>query len=264
MRTADECQRVFDLASQGLDSIEISRKLDIPSRTIREWLRFGEEQVFSSLRRKAAFKCPGSLECANIVDCPIVNSLESHFKEYTYLLGQYLGDGCISQCQRTYKLRISTADNYPHIKQDCINSLNEILPDNKVGLIPKEGCTDISCHSNHLPCLFPHGKGGMKHKRKIVLLPWQEKLAIETHPQQFLRGLIHSDGCRTNNQIIKNGKEYNYPRYFFSNRSQDIHTYFELACQTLEIDYKFNNWYSISIAKRNSVEKVDTFVGSKM
>ena len=32
------------------------------------------------------------------------------------------------------------------------------------------------------------------------------------HPKEFLRGLIHSDGCRVLNRV--NGK--GYPRYFFT------------------------------------------------
>jgi hypothetical protein len=40
----------------------------------------------------------------------------------------------------------------------------------------------------------------MKHKRKIALEPWQER-TVERHPGRLLRGLIHSDGCRTMNRI---------------------------------------------------------------
>ena len=33
----------------------------------------------------------------------------------------------------------------------------------------------------------------------------------------FIRGLIHSDGCRVTNKVW--GGKYEYPRYFFTNHS---------------------------------------------
>jgi hypothetical protein len=55
----------------------------------------------------------------------------------------------------------------------------------------------------------------------IVLADWQHAV-VDRHPERFLRGLIHSDGCRTVNRFktrLPSGRvaEYEYPRYFFSN-----------------------------------------------
>jgi hypothetical protein len=36
---------------------------------------------------------------------------------------------------------------------------------------------------------------------------------------QFLRGLFHSDGWRGLNRVHVKGRDYSYPRYQFSNRS---------------------------------------------
>ena len=47
-----------------------------------------------------------------------------------------------------------------------------------------------------------------------------------THPGDFLRGLFHSDGCRTNNwatrMVAGQKKRYDYPRWEFVNDSDDI------------------------------------------
>src|SRR5207253_2772127 len=60
------------------------------------------------------------------------------------------------------------------------------------------------------PAMLPqHGKG-RKHMRRIALEPWQEKLVV-SHPDHFVRGCIHSDGCR--HRRIVRGK--NYPAYGF-------------------------------------------------
>ena len=50
----------------------------------------------------------------------------------------------------------------------------------------------------HWPCLFPQHGPGRKHHRSIVLDDWQNRI-VGSDPRQLLRGLIHSDGCRTIN-----------------------------------------------------------------
>ena len=64
-----------------------------------------------------------------------------------------------------------------------------------------------------------HGPGP-KHQRPIVLESWQERFALDDHPQHLLCGLIHSDGYRGMNPIL--GGRYAYPCYQFSNRSTGI------------------------------------------
>jgi hypothetical protein len=50
------------------------------------------------------------MQCRSDVDEPA----------YAYLLGQYLGDGCISQARRhVFRLRIATCDDYPEIRAEC-------------------------------------------------------------------------------------------------------------------------------------------------
>jgi hypothetical protein len=95
------------------------------------------------------------------------------------------------------------------------------------GVFPhKTGCTDIKSTSKHWLCLFPQHGPGRKHRRKIELEPWQERIVAE-YPGDFARGLFHSDGSRAMNRVrppLKNGDRwYEYPRYFFVNHSVGIH-----------------------------------------
>jgi hypothetical protein len=108
--------------------------------------------------------------------------------------------------------------------------------------------------------LFPQHGPGPKHLRAIVLDPWQTWVAVERHPRLLLRGLIHSDGCRYINRI--RGR-YEYPSYSFSNRSADIRAIFMLTCDRLEISYRQTYEWTISIAKRKDVAKLDVFIGPK-
>jgi hypothetical protein len=79
----------------------------------------------------------------------------------------------------------------------------------------------------------------------------------------LLRRLIHSDGCRSLNTIHHPKKTYSYPRYTFSNRSDDIRGIFCDACDLLGIEWRVMNRWNISVARRDSVARLDEFVGLK-
>jgi hypothetical protein len=180
--------------------------------------------------------------------------------EYSYLLGFYLGDGVISRGRRdVYRLRIKTDSRYPGIIGECVAAMQAVMPDNRVNVQQMPyNAVEIGCSSKAWPLFFPQHGPGPKHRRKIKLAPWQAEI-IERHLQQFLRGLIHSDGCRVINRV--NGGEY--PRYFFSQVSTDIQQIFFEACNRLGIKHCKNRWNSISIARRDSVALMDSFIGPK-
>ena len=83
-----------------------------------------------------------------------------------------------------------------------------------------------------------------------------------------MRGLIHSDGCRTVNRFktkLPSGRvaEYAYPRYFLSNQSADIRGLFCEYCERLGIRWTQSNPRNISVSHRDSVARLDEFVGPK-
>lgn len=88
------------------------------------------------------------------------------------------------------------------------------------------------------------------------------------HPKELIRGLIHSDGCRTVNRFstrLPSGRiaTYEYPRYFFSNLSADIRQIFCDHCDLLGIRWTQSNPRNISVSHRDSVGLLDSFVGPK-
>jgi hypothetical protein len=180
--------------------------------------------------------------------------------QYTYLLGLYLGDGCISTGPRdVYRLRVACAERYPGLIQQCERAMGMVLP-NKVNRTRKrnERCWDVYSSSKHWPCLFPQHGPGRKHERRIELTPWQQEL-VDLDPRPLIRGLLHSDGCRVLNWV--NGTPY--PRYHFSNVSADIRGIFGRACDRLGIEWRPNSPWSLSVARRGSVARLDEFVGPK-
>src|SRR5206468_118950 len=85
-------------------------------------------------------------------------------------------------------------------------------------------------------------------------------LLVDRFPQQFVRGLIHSDGCRTLNRFktrLPSGRvaEYEYTRYFFSNLSADIRALFCEYCDRLGIRWTQSNARNISVSHRTSVAR---------
>jgi hypothetical protein len=148
---------------------------------------------------------------------------------------------------------------YPAVIAECAIAMGAVMPKNRV-LVRKlhTQAVEIGSYSKAWPLVFPQHGPGRKHLRKIELAPWQTEI-VERYPRQFLRGLIHSDGCRSLNRV--NGKDY--PRYLFVQVWNDIRRLFCETCHQLGIRYTQSNWKTISIARRRSVALLDSFVGPK-
>ena len=185
---------------------------------------------------------------------------------YVYLLGLYLGDGTISRARRNvWRLRIFQDNRYPGLIAACDRAMAEVSG-KTIGRIARTGCVELFSNWKHWVCLFPQHGPGRKHQRRIVLQQWQEALTSK-HPEAFVRGLIHSDGCRCINRVRRptraGVKTYEYPRYFFTTASQDIQYLFVDACRRLGIACRRTNARNLSVARRRSVEILDAFVGPK-
>ena len=246
----DVLDRAEALLSEGLSFREVGRRMGLHYSTIIYWYRKG----FDAMR--SGYRAAG--------DCSVHEPIPA--SDYAYLLGLYLGDGTLSQGARLRakgidRLRIFCDAKYPRIIEACADAMKSVLP-NKVGVGLREGCREVHSDSKHWPCLFPQHGPGRKHERPIVLEPWQIEI-VTLRPKEFLRGLIHSDGCRCINRVTVRGKRYEYPRYFFSNHSLDIQQMFRDVCEHLGIQCQQHGPWEISVAKRDSVALLDTFVGPK-
>jgi hypothetical protein len=89
----------LEMSRSGASSVAIGSALNLPPRTIRDWIR-------------------GIVpHCADALP-----------PEYVYLLGLYLGDGCLSHHARdVYKLRIILDAAYPEI----VRSARDAGPDRR-------------------------------------------------------------------------------------------------------------------------------------
>jgi len=168
----------------------------------------------------------------------------------------------VEQPNGVWRLRITLDARYPEIINEACRSVRELLPANRIGTWPRIGCVDVGAYSRQLRCWFPQHGSGPKHLRPIHLEPWQEHLVALT-PKNFLRGLIHSDGCRFVNRVRRGSRAYAYPRYTFTNHSADIRALFCRTCDCVGIEWRAMNATTISVARRRAVARLDSFVGPK-
>lgn len=249
-------ERSFQLKAQGFADRSIAQDLGVSIRTVRHW-RYGTRQ-----------RLPPEQRTYGDIDkrCPLCAGTALPERPYSYLLGLYLGDGHIVDKYRQHTLSVSCADSWPGLICAAHDAMSAIMPNNKVQRVQRKGCQDVRSSSSHWKCLFPQHGPGKKHNRPIVLEPWQEEI-VDEFPREFIRGLIHSDGCRTMNWTSKiiagELKRYEYPRYHFTNESTHIRDLYTDTLDKLGIEWRYNNRNCISVAKRASVAALDEFVGPK-
>ena len=156
---------------------------------------------------------------------------------------------------------------YPRIIEECADAVRQVMPDNSVSKLGRSGSystsdepsnVEVSGFSKSWPCLFPQHGPGPKHRRRIWLAEWQQRLA-ERLPEALLRGLIHSDGCRFQNT----GRSWSHPRYSFANTSEDIKAIFCEVCDLMGLHWTASGEKTIYVSRKADVATLDRFVGPK-
>jgi hypothetical protein len=243
--------RAQELRAAGVAFGDICRELGLPRGTVAHWL-YGDRAEKRRADPRRAGRCP---RCASRPGPP------DDAASYAYLLGLYLGDGHLVTRARVPVLRITCTASWPRLIELCEEAMLATLA-TTTQRVPKPGCVNVQSYSNHWPCMLPQHGPGRKHERRIELMEWQ-KPVVEKCTGHFLRGLIHSDGCRATNTIKKNGRTYTYPRYHFSNESADIMRLCQESLDRLDISWTMCKPNLLSVARREAVAALDVHVGPK-
>ncbi len=152
MRTRE---RALTVVAQGRSLNSVSRELGVSRYAIRSW------QTRIEPIKRAGTPCPR---------CQDAPTIPEEAAAYAYLLGLYLGDGCINVHRRgVYFMRITLDNAWAGIIDECETALRAVRPDNSVFRVQRQGCVAVTSTSKHWPCLFPQHGPGMKHTRKIAL-----------------------------------------------------------------------------------------------
>jgi hypothetical protein len=249
----------ISLLRSGARNADVGRRFGIPPGTIGYWLHLDNAQH-------------GTLPGRRRPLCPRCDGRELDEPAYSYLLGLYLGDGHIIQYSehRVPSLMITCGDAWPGLMDACERAMQSVFPDNSTCRARKTGAHNVKVYSKHLWCMFPQHGPGRKHERLIALEPWQQAI-VDAYPWEFIRGLIHSDGCRITNWTTRmvggERKRYEYPRYFFTNKSEDILKLYsdtlDKVCVEWKITRRGKDPYNVSVARRESVALMDRHVGPK-
>jgi hypothetical protein len=240
---------VCALFSTGRSDYEIARLTGVPRSTVQKWRHYqGPRRV---TRDPAGWR-------------------PNDPKAYAYVLGLYLGDGhIVARKERPRHLRLYLDSAYPELVDEAANALAKVLEPSAVRRYywGNENRTILQVSNPVILAAFPQHGPGRKHDRKIELVDWQRELTY-ANPAALIRGLIHSDGCRTVNRFktkLPSGRvaEYEYPRYFFSNLSADIRAIFCEHCELLGIRWTQSNSRNISVSHKKSVAILEEVVGPK-
>ena len=247
MHPATTIDQALRLAESGRSSSAIAREIGVPRTTVRDW-RAG--------RLPAAINEWDDGEPWTADDFPRA--------AYSYLLGLYLGDGCVSRQARTTELRIFFDAAYPGLIGEAVRAVRAVHPNGRVHVARRlpTNCVVVKSSWLRWPALFPQHGPGMKYTRDVRLTDWQRAITTH-HPQALIRGLLNSDGCRYVNRVRVAGREYAYPAYQFTNRSQDVK---DILCDHLDqlgIDWRRASSRNIAMSRRQAVARLDEFVGPK-
>lgn len=244
MHSAEQFDAVQERIATGMTDRAIAAETGVPRRTVYSWRNYPKPSSRSSRRNP----CGTAHDFSTLPSGP-----------YCYLLGLYLGDGCISRMNRVWRLRIVLDAKYPGIIQLCRQAIDNVMPGQQAAALSRsDNCVEVSLYSKHWICFFPQHGPGMKHQRTIALAPWQQALVAQA-PRDLIRGLIHSDGCR----VIANDRGVASIRYHFTNHSEDILRIFTDALDQLAIPWTRPTRRMIAIYRKSATARLDEFIGPK-
>lgn len=224
-------------------------------KTIRRWRRDYQRRGLPRGQSHLQAECPRCLG-ASLLE-----------PEYAELLGWYLGDGHITRGRRNvYNLHIYNDVTYPALNSHIQDLMRGVKPASRphTRLVP--GCLVTTVSWKHWPCLFPQHGPGRKHERDLTMEDWQWEV-VSAHPADFLRGLFHSDGARVRNwatRVVAGERvRHDYPRWQFVNRSEDILGWCTDALDLAGVAWKRSNTWTISVSRREAVQRLDALIGPK-
>jgi hypothetical protein len=234
-KSIQEVNHILDLYNSGFSQNQIFKTLGIDRGTIRQIVNDPEGYL-----KKSTIEFDLS---------------EIDKKSYAFILGAYLGDGCISKTHKpnVLRLRIALDIKYEKLNEEVIIELKKLFPNNKVNYVrvgETNGCV-ISLYSTNLLKLFPQHDIGKKHERPIVLEDWQRDI-VDEYNVEFLKGLIYTDGS-----FYYSGK-YEYCN--FTNKSMDIMNLCSESMSKLNINHKIRKkskdpkYYCYDIQIQNAKE----------
>jgi hypothetical protein len=242
-------------SDDGVPDAVNAEKHGVAVKTIRRWRRLYQRRGLPRGQQHTRAQCP---RCDG---APLDEAA------YAELFGWYLGDGWIEHHRRDVQvLHVVNDARYPMLNERLVELMRTVKPAGRPHQRQLPGCVQTSVGWKHWSCLFPQHGPGRKHERVLTLEDWQ-RVVLDRHPAEFLRGLFHSDGCRVNNwatRTVRGEKRvYSYGRWQFVNHSPEIRQWCTEALDRLAIPWRQSSWKTVSVSTRDGVARLDALIGTK-
>jgi hypothetical protein len=249
------------IKDSGMSIIDMSILLQVPKTTIRDWVsgRSGSKYL-KTISSEEPIDPVLQLTQLN----PSLSN-EERYSIYSFILGLYLGDGCIVKIRTTKRFGITLDKKYDKLNSLVIDSFGKLfgkspyVHDRSLRKGIKNNCIDVYYHSKSVGNIFPHEGVGKKHLREISIAEWQHEII---DPVNIVKGLIFSDGyyskCR--------GRDF----IGFDNRSLDICNILIRYLGILGINCSFcigncrtGKVYRVAVYSKEHVNKLMSLIGNK-
>lgn len=111
-----------------------------------------------------------------------------------YVIGIALGDGNLSNPNnRAVRLRVTCDKKYPLLIERIKKALSILFPNNRVGVVNRKTCVDVSVYSNTLEQILGwKASCGSKERQSVRVPSWI--FTKKVYIKRCLKGLFETDG----------------------------------------------------------------------
>jgi hypothetical protein len=104
----------------------------------------------SAIRHWRYGSCRSAQTQARAPSCPRCDGTPLDEAAYAYLLGLYLGDGCITRGRRdVFALSVACSDDWPGLIAAAGAAMSAVMPASGVFRVQRVGCTEVKSTSKH-------------------------------------------------------------------------------------------------------------------
>ena len=153
IRPRSEYDHARQLLASGMTIDAVARATGIPRSTIGYWRRTPTRRGSHSTRVPPSWRPPDPAA-------------------YGYLLGLYLGDGCIFRASRAIILRLYLDERYGEVVEAAASAIPRVFPEAVVRRYRRSGMVILHAAHQSWATAFPQHGPGKKHLRPIRLEPW--------------------------------------------------------------------------------------------
>lgn len=184
---------------------------------------------------------------------------------YSFVLGMYLGDGCIHAISRSMQFTLSLDKKYNELNEYVI-AVCDLLFNRKASIYDRSvdrgqktisNCINVKYCNKLLGILFPQHGVGKKHTRIIELSEWQLSFVNDIY---LCQGLFFSDGCyyfdKANSKWM----------YSFTNKSSGIVEILRWSLDRLGIRSNIRDKGDsqiLTVKHRSDVSRLHDMIGDK-